>query len=97
MVIVEERTVGPSLGSQNIISGRDSMALGMLLVIIFMFLYYKKFGFVANIALVVNILIITATLSLFQATLTLSGIAVIVLTVGMAVDANVLIYERIRE
>ena len=97
MAIVEERTVGPSLGSQNIISGRDSMALGMLLVIIFMFIYYKKFGFVANIALIVNILIITATLSLFQATLTLSGIAGIVLTVGMAVDANVLIYERIRE
>ena len=97
MAIVEERTVGPSLGSQNIISGRDSMALGMMLVIIFMFVYYKKFGFVANIALAVNILIITATLSLFQATLTLSGIAGIVLTVGMAVDANVLIYERIRE
>ena len=97
MAIVEERTVGPSLGSQNIISGRDSMALGMMLVIIFMFIYYKKFGFVANIALIVNILIITATLSLFQATLTLSGIAGIVLTVGMAVDANVLIYERIRE
>ena len=97
MAIVEERTVGPSLGSQNIISGRDSMALGMILVIIFMFIYYKRFGFVANIALIVNILIITATLSLFQATLTLSGIAGIVLTVGMAVDANVLIYERIRE
>ena len=97
MAIVEERTVGPSLGIQNIVSGRDSMALGMMLVIIFMFIYYKKFGFVANIALIVNILIITATLSLFQATLTLSGIAGIVLTVGMAVDANVLIYERIRE
>ena len=97
MAIVEERTVGPSLGIQNIVSGRDSMALGMILVIIFMFIYYKKFGFVANIALIVNILIITATLSLFQATLTLSGIAGIVLTVGMAVDANVLIYERIRE
>lgn len=97
MAIVEERTVGPSLGSENIISGRDSMALGMLLVILFMFIYYKKFGLVANIALLVNILIITATLSLFQATLTLSGIAGIVLTVGMAVDANVLIYERIRE
>ena len=97
MTIVEERKVGPSLGSQNIISGRDSMALGMMLVILFMFVYYKKFGFVANIALLANILIITATLSLFQATLTLSGIAGIVLTVGMAVDANVLIYERIRE
>ena len=97
MTIVEERTVGPSLGSQNIISGRDSMALGMMLVILFMFVYYKKFGFVANIALLFNILIITATLSLFQATLTLSGIEGVVLTVGMAVDANVLIYERIRE
>ena len=97
MTIVEERTVGPSLGSENIISGRDSMLLGMVLVILFMFLYYRKFGLIANIALIFNILIITATLALFQATLTLSGIAGIVLTVGMAVDANVLIYERIRE
>ena len=97
MSIIEERTVGPSLGSENIISGRDSMLLGMILVVLFMFIYYKKFGVIANIALIVNILIITATLSLFQATLTLSGIAGIVLTVGMAVDANVLIYERIRE
>ena len=97
MTIIEERTVGPSLGSENIISGRNSMILGMLLVILFMFIYYKKFGLVANLALFANILIITATLSLFQATLTLSGIAGIVLTVGMAVDANVLIYERIRE
>ncbi len=97
MSIIEERTVGPSLGTENIISGRDSMLLGLILVIMFMFVYYKKFGVIANIALIVNILIITATLSLFQATLTLSGIAGIVLTVGMAVDANVLIYERIRE
>ena len=97
MSIIEERTVGPSLGSENIISGRDSMILGMILVIAFMFIYYKKFGLVANLALLANILIIAATLSLFQATLTLSGIAGIVLTVGMAVDANVLIYERIRE
>ena len=97
MSIIEERTVGPSLGSENIISGRDSMILGMILVILFMFIYYKNFGLVANLALIANILIITATLSLFQATLTLSGIAGIVLTVGMAVDANVLIYERIRE
>ena len=97
MSIIEERTVGPSLGSENIISGRDSMILGMILVIAFMFIYYKNFGFVANLALLANILIIAATLSLFQATLTLSGIAGIVLTVGMAVDANVLIYERIRE
>ena len=97
MSIIEERTVGPSLGNENIISGRDSMILGMILVILFMFIYYKNFGVVANLALIANILIITATLSLFQATLTLSGIAGIVLTVGMAVDANVLIYERIRE
>ena len=97
MSIIEERTVGPSLGSENIISGRDSMILGMILVILFMFTYYKNFGLVANLALIANIFIITATLSLFQATLTLSGIAGIVLTVGMAVDANVLIYERIRE
>ena len=97
MSIIEERTVGPSLGSENIISGRDSMIFGMILVILFMFIYYKNFGLVANLALIANILIITATLSLFQATLTLSGIAGIVLTVGMAVDANVLIYERIRE
>ena len=97
MSIIEERTVGPSLGSENIISGRDSMILGMILVILFMFIYYRNFGLVANLALIANILIITATLSLFQATLTLSGIAGIVLTVGMAVDANVLIYERIRE
>ena len=97
MSIIEERTVGPSLGTENIISGRDSMLLGLILVIMFMFVYYKKFGVIANIALIVNILIITATLSLFQATLTLSGIAGIVLTVGMAVDANVLIYERVRE
>ena len=97
MSIIEERTVGPSLGSENIISGRDSMILGMILVILFMFIYYKNFGLVANLELIANFLIITATLSLFQATLTLSGIAGIVLTVGMAVDANVLIYERIRE
>lgn len=97
MSIIEERTVGPSLGIENIISGRDSMILGMILVILFMFLYYRSFGVIANLALFVNIMLITATLSLFQATLTLSGIAGIVLTVGMAVDANVLIYERIRE
>ena len=71
MSIIEERTVGPSLGSENIISGRDSMILGMILVILFMFIYYKNFGLVANLALIANILIITATLSLFQATLTI--------------------------
>ena len=97
MSIVEERTVGPTLGQYNIISGKQSMYLGLLLVCLFMFLYYRFFGFVSILALIVNILLIIAVLSLFQATLTLPGIAGIVLTVGMAVDANVLIYERIRE
>jgi len=97
MSIVEERTVGPTLGKYNIISGKQSMYLGLLLVCLFMFIYYRFFGFVSIVALIVNILLIIAVLSLFQATLTLPGIAGIVLTVGMAVDANVLIYERIRE
>ena len=97
MEIVEERTVGPSLGEENILSGKNSMYFGMFLVIIFMFFYYRIFGFIANIALFANLIIIIAILSIFQATLTLSGIAGIVLTVGMAVDANVLIFERIRE
>ena len=97
MQIIEERTVGPSLGKFNILAGKNSMYFGLFLVGIFMFLYYRLFGLIANIALFVNIIIIVAVLSLFQATLTLSGIAGIVLTVGMAVDANVLIFERIRE
>ena len=97
MEIVEERTVGPSLGKDNIISGQYSMYLGMFLVTIFMFLYYRTFGVIAIVALFTNLLIIISLLSVFQATLTLSGIAGIVLTVGMAVDANVLIFERIRE
>lgn len=97
MEIVEERTVGPSLGKDNIISGQNSMYLGMFLVTIFMFIYYRTFGVIAIVALLANLLIIISLLSVFQATLTLSGIAGIVLTVGMAVDANVLIFERIRE
>ena len=97
MEIVEERTVGPSLGESNILAGKNSMYFGLFLVALFMLIYYKLFGFIANIALIANIVIIVAILSLFQATLTLSGIAGIVLTVGMAVDANVLIFERIRE
>ncbi len=97
MEIVEERTVGPSLGKDNIVSGQNSMYLGLFLVAIFMFFYYRTFGVVAVVALLANILIIISLLSIFQATLTLSGIAGIVLTVGMAVDANVLIFERIRE
>jgi preprotein translocase subunit SecD len=97
MEIVEERTVGPSLGKANILSGKNSMYFGLFLVGLFMFIYYRLFGVIANIALVANIIIIISILSIFQATLTLSGIAGIVLTVGMAVDANVLIFERIRE
>ena len=95
--IVEERTVGPSLGKENIDQGFLSVVIGMAVVLVFMAVYYKVFGLVADIALVVNLVLIVAVLSLLQATLTLPGIAGIVLTVGMAVDANVLIFERIRE
>lgn len=95
--IVEERTVGPSLGQANIDAGFKSVVLGFVLVLIFMAVYYKVFGLVANIALALNLVVIIAVLSLMQAVLTLPGIAGIVLTVGMAVDANVLIYERIKE
>ncbi len=98
MNIIEERTVGPSLGQQNIDQGKLSVMLGMLLVMVFMVLYYRVFGVVANVALIVNLVMIIAILSMIPgATLTLPGIAGIVLTVGMAVDANVLIFERIRE
>ena len=97
MEIVEERTVGPSLGQDNIDKGFLSVMIGFVLVLIFMALYYRAFGLVANMALALNLVLIVAVLSLIQATLTLPGIAGIVLTVGMAVDANVLIYERIRE
>jgi len=98
MSIIEERTVGPSLGQQNIDQGKRSVILGMILVMIFMVIYYRVFGIVANVALIVNLLMIVAILSMIPgATLTLPGIAGIVLTVGMAVDANVLIFERIRE
>jgi preprotein translocase subunit SecD len=95
--IVEERTIGPSLGQDNIDQGFLSVMIGMLLVVVFMAVYYKVFGLVADLALVLNLLLIVAVLSMLQATLTLPGIAGIVLTVGMAVDANVLIFERIRE
>lgn len=94
---VEERTVGPSLGQKNIEAGMLSMALGFGLVLVFMLVYYRVFGLVANIALAGNVLILISIMSLLSATLTLPGIAGIVLTVGMAVDANVLIFERIRE
>ena len=95
--IVEERTIGPSLGQDNIDQGFNSVMIGMALVLVFMAFYYRVFGLVANLALVVNLVLIVAVLSILQATLTLPGIAGIVLTVGMAVDANVLIFERIRE
>ncbi|QIK39186.1 protein translocase subunit SecD [Caldichromatium japonicum] len=95
--IVEERTIGPSLGQDNINQGFSSAMIGTVLVLIFMAAYYRIFGLVANLALIANLILIIAVLSLLQATLTLPGIAGIVLTVGMAVDANVLIYERIRE
>ena len=95
--IIEERTIGPSLGQQNIEQGFESVIIGFVLVLVFMALYYRVFGLVANLALSFNLVMIVAILSMLQATLTLPGIAGIVLTTGMAVDANVLIFERIRE
>jgi len=95
--IVEERTIGPSLGKDNIEKGFKSVLFGFLAVLVFMVIYYRVFGVVASFALVLNLVIIVGVLSLLQATLTLPGVAGMVLTVGMAVDANVLIFERIRE
>lgn len=95
--IVEQRTVGPSLGQDNIIKGARAMVIGLLLTFVFMAVYYRAFGWVANAVLVANIILLTALLSMLQASLSLPGIAGVVLTVGMAVDANILIYERIRE
>ncbi len=95
--IVEERTIGPSLGQDNIDQGFRSVVIGLIFVMLFMAVYYRLFGLIANLALVINLVMIVAVLSMLQATLTLPGIAGIVLTVGMAVDANVLIFERIRE
>lgn len=97
MEIVEERTVGPSLGKENIAQGERSFIIGFALVSIVVLFYYKVFGIIANLTLVFNMALIMAILSSFQATLTLPGIAGFTLTVGMAVDANVLIYERIKE
>ena len=94
---VEEKTVGPSLGQDNINRGFQAMLIGLALVLVFMIIYYKGFGLIANIGLLINLTLVMALLSLLQASLTLPGIAGIVLTVGMAVDANVLIFERIRE
>lgn len=95
--IIEERTVGPSLGQDSIDKGFKSVMIGFVLVLLFMAIYYRVFGLVANVALALNLVLVVAMLSLLQATLTLPGIAGIVLTIGMAVDANVLIFERIRE
>jgi preprotein translocase subunit SecD len=95
--IIEERTIGPSLGADNIQKGLMSVLVGFVLVLVFMGWRYRVFGLVANIALTLNLVTIVSILSLIQATLTLPGIAGIVLTVGMAVDANVLIFERIKE
>jgi preprotein translocase subunit SecD len=97
MYIVEERTVGASLGEENIERGFESVAIGFAAVLVFMLAYYKLFGLAANIALAVNLVLLVAVMSMIGATLTLPGIAGIVLTVGMAVDANVLIFSRIRE
>ena len=97
MKFVEERTVGPSLGKENIQLGMRSIMMGLAMVIIFMTFYYRVFGIAANISLLINLVLITGIMSLLGATLTLPGIAGIVLTVGMAVDANVLIFARIRE
>ena len=97
MKFVEERTVGPSLGKENVELGMKSILFGFALVVLFMALYYRIFGIAANISLVINLLLITGIMSLLGASLTLPGMAGIVLTVGMAVDANVLIFSRIRE
>ena len=95
--IIEERTVGPDLGQDSINAGILSLIIGFVLVVLFMFVKYKIFGLIANITLISNLLLLLGVLTLFEATLTLPGIAGIILTVGMAVDANVLIYERIKE
>jgi protein-export membrane protein SecD len=95
--IIEERTVGPDLGQDSINAGVIALLIGFLLVIIFMFFKYKVFGLIANITLLLNLFLLMGILTLFEATLTLPGIAGIILTVGMAVDANVLIFERIKE
>jgi protein-export membrane protein SecD len=95
--IIEERTVGPDLGQDSINAGMIALAIGFLLVIIFIFVKYKVFGLITNVTLIINLFLLLGILTLFEATLTLPGIAGIILTVGMAVDANVLIFERIKE
>jgi len=95
--IIEERTVGPDLGQDSIDAGMMALAIGFILVILFIFFKYKIFGLITNIALIINLFLLIGILTIFEATLTLPGIAGIILTVGMAVDANVLIFERIKE
>ncbi len=97
MDIIEERTIGPSLGADNIKKGFDSTLWGFIAIAAFMCVYYRLFGMISTLALAANLLLLVAVLSLLQATLTLPGIAAIALTLGMAIDANVLINERIRE
>ena len=95
--IIQERTIGPSLGQDSITRGKYSALIGMCIVVIFMILYYRMSGMIADVALLMNLLIVLAILAQFRFTLTLPGVAGIVLTIGMAVDANVLVFERIRE
>ena len=97
MNIIEERTVGPDLGQDSIDAGIFALIIGSILVLVFMFIKYRIFGLITNITLILNLIILMGVLTLFEATLTLPGIAGIILTVGMAVDANVLIFERIKE
>ena len=97
LTILEERSVGPGLGADSIAAGKIASIIGLILVVIFMVITYGVFGLFADVALLVNMVLILGGLSLLQATLTLPGIAGIVLTIGMAVDANVLVFERIRE
>jgi preprotein translocase subunit SecD len=97
MYFVEERTIGPSLGAENIALGMTAVKWGLGIVLLFMLVYYRTFGLIANLALGLNVLLIIGVMSILGATLTLPGIAGIVLTIGMAVDANVLIFSRIRE
>jgi preprotein translocase subunit SecD len=97
LFVIKERVVSPGLGKENIETGTSALLIGMALLFVFMLVYYKTFGVVANIVLLANVILLAALLTVFKAALSLPGIAGIVLTVGMAVDANVLIYERIRE
>ena len=97
LYIVEQRTIGPSLGQDNIDRGVRALVIGMLATFVCMVMYYRAFGMIANTVLLSNVVLLAALLSMLQASLSLPGIAGIVLTVGMAVDANILIYERIRE